>query len=383
MTEEGSYSQKDYYYKKYKSSNIFNTDSNLNENIPLITPKPTEREYNKKFEPNYKIYSPYEMYLNQFCELDEKKIKKLYDEKKHKEFIKDMEKKSKNFKIKRNYSATGRYFNEFFGDKYYNNNKNKYKKNKINRINSFYETRSINIKKDNNNNIKNITSRSFSQQKKFQSNLSNIFFEKPKNFKFQRKENLTLNNSRENIERPKNKNIKKSLLPYKYDWTVLNTEIATKKYIENTRNIKDKKIYKSKPKNFLKIISDNNITPYKEKTENSKKIFPDKDHYKYEIIGKKELFNKLEPIIIKKMFLKEGIHIYNIDNNITNNDLIVQGKVTFNLRKDKNDINFNKKFNYICNEINSYGVKINEVIVNNNLYKKIRKATPGKNLKKK
>ena len=32
MTEEGSYSQKDYYYKKYKSSNIFNTDSNLNEN---------------------------------------------------------------------------------------------------------------------------------------------------------------------------------------------------------------------------------------------------------------------------------------------------------------------------------------------------------------
>ena len=83
------------------------------------------------------------------------------------------------------------------------------------------------------------------------------------------------------------------------------------------------------------------------------------------------------------MFLKEGIHIYNIDNNITNNDLIVQGKVTFNLRKDKNDINFNKKFNYICNEINSYGVKINEVIVNNNLYKKIRKATPGKNLKKK
>ena len=163
----------------------------------------------------------------------------------------------------------------------------------------------------------------------------------------------------------------------------MNTEIATKKYIENTRNIKDKKIYKSKPKNFLKIISDNNITPYKEKTENSKKIFPDKDHYKYEIIGKKELFNKLEPIIIKKMFLKEGIHIYNIDNNITNNDLIVQGKVTFNLRKDKNDINFNKKFNYICNEINSYGVKINEVIVNNNLYKKIRKATPGKNLKKK
>ena len=82
------------------------------------------------------------------------------------------------------------------------------------------------------------------------------------------------------------------------------------------------------------------------------------------------------------MFLDNGIHIYNLCGDITNNDLITQGKVTFNLRKDKNDKSFDKKFENICQKINSYGVKLNEVITNTNLYKKIRDATPGKELKK-
>ena len=130
-------------------------------------------------------------------------------------------------------------------------------------------------------------------------------------------------------------------------------------------------------------MSDNTFSPYKEKRENYKKIEPDKDHYKYEIIGNKNLFLKLEPITIKRMFLDNGIHIYNLIGDITNNDLNNEGKVTFNLRKDKNDKSFDKKFENICQKINSYGVKLNEVISNNNLYKKIRDATPGKELKKK
>ena len=69
------------------------------------------------------------------------------------------------------------------------------------------------------------------------------------------------------------------------------------------------------------------------------------------------------------MFLDNGIHIYNLYGDITNNDLITQGKVTFNLRKDKNDKSFDKKFENNCKKINSYGVKLNEVITNTNLYK--------------
>jgi hypothetical protein len=80
------------------------------------------------------------------------------------------------------------------------------------------------------------------------------------------------------------------------------------------------------------------------------------------------------------MFLKEGIHIYNFDNNVTHNDLSTNGKFTFNLRKDENDETFQKKFDHISKEINSYGVNLKEVKMNHNLFKKIRKATPGKEL---
>ncbi len=381
----GNISHRKIFYKKYKSSDIFNTDLSISENIPPITPKPNERKYNKIFEPQYNTLSSYEMYLKQFYIKDNSKIKKLSTEKKYNNFINHMRKKSDNYQMKRNYSATGRYFSEFFGEKYYHNNKDKYKKNKLKRINSFYEIRSIKFPKENinnNNNLKNLTSRTFSQEKKFESNLSNIFFDKPKNLKYKKPE--IINNKsleKENINLTRNK-IPKLNLPYKYDWKYLNTEIATKKNIQNYKELKNKKIYNSKPKDFTKETSDNTFSPYKEKRENYKKIQPDKDHYKYEIIGHKNLFLKLEPITIKRMFLDNGIHIYNLCGDITNNDLITQGKVTFNLRKDKNDKSFDKKFENICQKINSYGVKLNEVITNTNLYKKIRDATPGKELKK-
>ncbi len=60
-------------------------------------------------------------------------------------------------------------------------------------------------------------------------------------------------------------------------------------------------------------------TAFKEKRENYNKIQPDKDHYTLEIIGNKHIFLKLEPIVIIRMFLKEGIHIYNFINNVNHN----------------------------------------------------------------
>lgn len=99
--EEGKNNiQREDYYHKYHSSNIFNTDitSKMNVNIPKITPKPTEREYTKKFEPNYKNSSAYETYIRNFYEIDDKEIKQLYEERKKKKELenKKIKKKKKN-----------------------------------------------------------------------------------------------------------------------------------------------------------------------------------------------------------------------------------------------------------------------------------------------
>ena len=92
--EEGKNNiQRESYYQKYYSSNIFNADitSKMNMKMPKITPKPTEREYTKKFEPNYKNSSAYETYIKHFYQIDDKEIKQLFEDRK----------KKKNQKIKK------------------------------------------------------------------------------------------------------------------------------------------------------------------------------------------------------------------------------------------------------------------------------------------
>ena len=383
--EEGKNNiQRENYYQKYYSSNIFNTDitSKMNVKIPKITPKPTEREYTKKFEPNYKNSSAYETYIKHFYQIDDKEIKQLFEDRKKKKELENKEIRSRNSQLNRNYSATARYYTEFFGEKY--NKDKELKRRKINRTNSFYEISSFQFPKDTKDKLNYSTTRDYSSQKKFESNLSNIFFQKPKEFKYKKPLNLKLENNlqAENSEKylKTTRNIQKATLPYKFDWTRTNTEIASKTHIENNKNLKDKQIYNSRPKEFIKEIFDNSKTPFKERRENYNKIQPDKNHFQFEVVGDKDIFLKLDPISIKRMFLKEGIHIYNFDDNVTHNDLSTNGKFTFHLRKDQNDETFKKKFDSISKEINSYGVKLKEVQINNNLFKKPRKATPGKEL---
>ena len=79
--ENGNFSHRKIFYNKYKSSDIFNTDLSISENIPPITPKTNEKKYNKIFEPQYNTLSSYEMYLKQFYIKDNSKIKKLSTEK--------------------------------------------------------------------------------------------------------------------------------------------------------------------------------------------------------------------------------------------------------------------------------------------------------------
>jgi hypothetical protein len=146
--EEGKNNiQRESYYQKYYSSNIFNTDitSKMNMKMPKITPKPTEREYTKKFEPHYKNLSAYETYMKHFYQIDDKEVKNLFEERKKKE-LENKEIRSRNSQLNRNYSATARYYTEFFGEKY--NKEKEIKKRKINRTNSFYEISSFQFPKD-------------------------------------------------------------------------------------------------------------------------------------------------------------------------------------------------------------------------------------------
>ena len=50
---DGNISHRKIFYKKYKSSDIFNTDLSISENIAPITPKPNERKYNKMRHTSY------------------------------------------------------------------------------------------------------------------------------------------------------------------------------------------------------------------------------------------------------------------------------------------------------------------------------------------
>ena len=89
---------------------------------------------------------------------------------------------------------------------------------------------------------------------------------------------------------------------------------------------------------------------------------------------------------LKKIFLINGLHIYNFNEEGTN-ILSNNQKFEAKLRKNINDKSFEKKYRKVIRELNKINIKVNRCgmayencIFNKN--SKIRKGTPGKNLKK-
>ena len=89
---------------------------------------------------------------------------------------------------------------------------------------------------------------------------------------------------------------------------------------------------------------------------------------------------------LKQIFLKNGLHIYNFNEDGVN---VLSNKEKFKskLRKNKNDENFDKNYRNVVKELNKINIKVNRVglIYDNCIFNKnskIRKGTPGKNLKK-
>ena len=90
---------------------------------------------------------------------------------------------------------------------------------------------------------------------------------------------------------------------------------------------------------------------------------------------------------LNQLFLKNGLHLYDFKDegmNIASND---NNKFEAKLRKNKKDENFEKNYNKVIRELNKINIKVNRCGMNNdnclfNKFSKIRKGTPGKNLKK-
>ena len=89
---------------------------------------------------------------------------------------------------------------------------------------------------------------------------------------------------------------------------------------------------------------------------------------------------------LKQIFHKNGLHLYNLNENGAN-ILLNNEKFEAKIRKNKDDENFDKNYRNVVRELNKINIKVNRVglIYENCIFNKnskIRKGTPGKNLKK-
>ena len=83
----------------------------------------------------------------------------------------------------------------------------------------------------------------------------------------------------------------------------------------------------------------------------------------------------LKTILLKKIFLEKGIHIYNYQNKSVFND--DEDKITFQIRTNENEREFQNKLLRVKNEINLFGVDFKKVFVNTRKYPRKRRPTPG------
>lgn len=170
--------------------------------------------------------------------------------------------------------------------------------------------------------------------------------------------------------------VNKAKLPTQFDWKYKNTELSTKEHIKRSRNKEDVVSIHRKPPDFTYITSTNEVSQSYFRIPKKK---PDSDinSLDYTISGSKSTFNSIEPKMIKKMFTRNGIHIYDFNDSLDQHEWLNSQRVTFKVRKEDKDIAFNKKLNETKNELSSYGFKLEQVEDVPKKFNKKRDATPG------
>ena len=370
--------------RKLYQSDIFNISTGFykKEKTQKITPKPNESSNYEigEFVPKYKEINPYMRLYNNLMSHQQKYNSKfeyikpaLRRQNSEIQVLRSYDKiiKDNCFDEKGNFSANKRYRLEFFGKD--NTDKNTYK----NMNKTFYKS----IRESRN------------QEKDLKTNYSTSTINK-------RKES-----HREKVNSCKNifgqDNIKyMNLLPIpkikKKDADYNNYNLKKQKEEENkTGNNFNKKGEKNEKKVNPPNYNKKDLTKYFYTKSNEvikpnrvvKKGIEEKDYFKIEIKADDKNRNKIlvDQKKLKQLFLKNGIHLYDFNEDKMNN-LFREKKYEAKLRKNKNDENFDKNYRKVVRELNKinvtvkrYGMIIDTGFISSNLRPK-RKGTPGKNL---
>ena len=166
---------------------------------------------------------------------------------------------------------------------------------------------------------------------------------------------------------------------------------TNQKKLNNTKNILNKKLTttKSVAQSSVNIKTINKKLSSQYIKKKDQQTLENEDFY-IEIKNENKKNNKndilVDKIKLKQIFLKNGLHIYNFKEegvNILSNNQKFEAK----LRKNNKDENFDKNYRNVIRELNKINIKVNRsgMVYENCIFNKnskIRKGTPGKNLKK-
>ena len=389
--------------KQFKSD-ILNKNSGYykKENIYPITSKPNELKINiKEFIPQFKEEKPYERKFNNLLSEKQRnnsfilKYKNIAPNKnKELEIIRKRNKTIKDNCLdnKGNLSCRKRYILEFYGIQKLNNtfdhNINIIKKDKDKE-----ESRNLNkeIIIKNKKRIRELIlmSRNFENYNKERYNtisndINNSFFNIINNQKYNKisrnKEVFQVNTTINTTNPLKIFNRLKTDIHYPNEF-LNSTQTSIMKKPKNFLHSKDiSKIFYTKSNNPIKNI----------RIKNNKLNKEDKEHYILEFELKKEnlkndnkdLTDKLDQKNIKEIFYKNGLHIYDI-NEDDMNILSIKKKMEAKLRVKKDDDNFENNYNKALIILDKKGIKVEKEQITNekgyqNIVKKKRKGTPGK-----
>ena len=370
--------------RKQFQSDILNISSGYykTEKILPVTPKPNEcRDKMKEFIPKYKEIKPSIRLFNNLLSHNQKYNINASDirpnltrQNSEVQILRGYTKTIKDncFDEKGNFSARKRYRLEFFG------------KENINK--TFNKSFSQSIKeKRNTSNKKLFNNYSLYKQKTLNNtkrinSCRNLFLFGNKNIK--------------KIEKTPKKNIKNNynFKSPEYESNKIKDKINFKKIDNNKISQSSNKKITNEKKNYFRP-RDLNKEFYTKRNEPvksnriTKKDNDEKEYFNIEINNIDINQNIVDQKKLKQIFLKNGLHLYDLNEDGMNN-LFKDKKIQAKLRKNKKDDNFDKNYRNVVRELNKINVKVNKCgmindtgFINKNAQRK-RKGTPGKNLYK-
>ena len=380
-------------YNKYKKSSIFSSEqpkSNDNNVSSKVTSRKVEA---KEFQPHFENISAKERYLRQYGYKDKMS---------HIESVCSNKPKEKVAKKEQNFKAE----DIMCRDMYNGCDPKEYR---MKRCKSMYLTRSTNDNKQPSTEIN-------AKKRCIDSYRSNIFFVENKT-KEATKENIDTNstyNSTVTVNKKNNNNVRKpfkrSLMPTNADWKSFNTETAFRKRSQTLGPEEFKKATKSFKKNNFFEKENTYSDLHNQTSTKTKNNFSNIESVKYDIISGQQKqndnnthyrpiatqydnqitesfevdipknFSLTEKNTLKNYFVTKGIHLYKIEEKIDplNSN---HGKYTFNIRRNKDDPDYQAKIETIKNILNTKQMKLNFIEPQKTKLKP-RPKTPGNALKR-